>query len=149
MTNRYGNKFEVGKIYKVDGDISWGNCGNGFHMCMRLEDCFRYFNSDTSLVTFVRGFGNLVLHEDDYYGYYDMYACECMEIIRVVPREEVIGLMLLADEFRQRRFVRDFNLTLDERKLFSVKDCDIYGRDYCEGCEGKQLKKCRYNVTQK
>lgn len=147
MTNRYGDKFEVGKTYKACGDISPGNNGNGFHMCVRVEDCFRYVDASSSLIALVKCFGDLVLHEDEYYGYYDMYACEYMEIVRIVPREEIIGMMLLADEFRQRRFVRDFDLTLDERKLFSVKDCDIYGPDYCEGCGGKQLKKCRYNVT--
>ena len=37
LINRYGKKFEVGKIYHQDGDIKFGINGNGFHMCSNLE----------------------------------------------------------------------------------------------------------------
>lgn len=47
LINRYGMQFEVGKIYSVNGNISFGNNGNDFHMCVRLEDTLRYFDSFT------------------------------------------------------------------------------------------------------
>ena len=45
LTNRYNTKFEIGKIYHVNGNIKFGNNGNGFHICKNLEDTLRYFNS--------------------------------------------------------------------------------------------------------
>ena len=45
LTNRYGTKFEVGKTYHANGDIKFGNDGNGFHMCKNIEDTLRYFDA--------------------------------------------------------------------------------------------------------
>ena len=44
MTNRYGVEFKVGSVYEVEGDARFGNDGNGFHFCKRLEDTLRYFD---------------------------------------------------------------------------------------------------------
>ena len=74
MTNRYGMKFEVGKIYMACGPIKFGNNGNGFHMCKNMEDTFRYFDSTNIAVCKVNGFGKKKLYEDEYYGFYDMYT---------------------------------------------------------------------------
>ena len=38
LTNRYGRKFEIGKQYSLDGKISFGNDGNGFHFCKNIEE---------------------------------------------------------------------------------------------------------------
>ena len=78
LINRYGIPFEVGKTYKVDGNISFGNNGNGFHMCVNLEDTLRYFDGFNTEIDIceVIGDGNFVLFEDNYYGYYDMYSFE-------------------------------------------------------------------------
>ena len=139
FTNRYGDKFEVGKIYHADGEIKWGNNGNGFHLCSNVEDCFRYVDPDNSVMTEVVGFGNVKKYDDEYYGYFDMYVCEYMRIIRVVSREEIIKMMLCAYKERRDRFIRDFNLSEDEKKLF--EGVGIYGQDSSERREGKQLKK--------
>lgn len=82
-TNRYGIPFEAGKAYKVDGDISFGNQGNGFHMCTSISDVFRYIDANdinNYKIAVVYGYGDSVLYEDDYEGYYDMYACRCMYV---------------------------------------------------------------------
>jgi hypothetical protein len=44
MTAIYGNgiTYELGKWYKVDGEIK--PCENGFHFCRKLEDTHRYYN---------------------------------------------------------------------------------------------------------
>ena len=139
LANRYGDKFEVGKVYHADGEIKWGNNGNGFHLCTYLEDCFRYVDPNISLITEVIGFGKIKKYDDDYYGYYDMYVCENLRVVRVISREEIISMMLNTYDDRKDRFIRDFNLTLDELKLF--EGVDEYGSNYSERCEGKQFKK--------
>ena len=90
-------------------------------------------------MTEVIGFGNMKKYDDEYYGYYDMYVCECMRIIRVISREEIINMMLNTYTERRNRFIRDFNLTLEERKLF--EGVEVYGQNSSEGCKRKQLKK--------
>ena len=139
FTNRYGKKFEAGKTYHIDGEVQWGNRGNGFHMCKNIEDCYRYVDSNTAIMTEVIGFGNAKKYDDDYYGYYDMYVCENMRVVRVISREEIIDIMLNANEDRQKRFIRDFNLTDEEMKLF--EGVGFYGQNNSERCKRKQLKK--------
>ena len=139
FTNRYGNKFEVGEVYHATGEIKWGNDGNGFHMCSNIEDCFRYVSSDSSIMTEVIGYGDVKKYDDEYYGYYDMYVCEYMRIIRVISREEIINMMLHTYLERRNRFIRDFNLTKEEKKLF--EGVGVYGQDSSERCKRKQLKK--------
>ena len=39
LINRYGTKFEVGKIYIAEGAIKFGNQGNGFHLCKKHPCC--------------------------------------------------------------------------------------------------------------
>ena len=75
-TNRYGVPFVEGVTYKVDGDIAFGNSGNGFHMCTHLSDVFRYFDTvdDEVLVAEVVGSGDKKSYSDEYEGYYDMYV---------------------------------------------------------------------------
>ena len=84
-TNRYGKPFTEGETYRVTGDIKFGNDGNGFHMCKALSDVFRYVKAEEEdvLVAEVTGRGKYVRRDDNYYGYYDMYACE----------EGVVGLV--------------------------------------------------------
>ena len=43
MAAIYGNgmQYELGKWYKVDGEIK--PCENGFHFCKKLEDTHRYY----------------------------------------------------------------------------------------------------------
>lgn len=94
-TNRYGIPFEAGKAYKVDGDISFGNQGNGFHMCTSISDVFRYIDANdinNYKIAVVYGYGDSVLYEDDYEGYYDMYACRCMYVKKFLTRNEVFEI---------------------------------------------------------
>ena len=139
FTNRYGTKYEIGTIYQALGEVKWGNNGNGFHLCTHIEDCYRYVDANDSIMTEVIGFGNMKKYDDEYYGYYDMYVCEYMRIIRVISREEIINMMLNTYAERKNRFIRDFNLTEDELKLF--EGVEVYGQNSSEGCKRKQLKK--------
>ena len=121
MTNRYGKKFEVGKIYTVTGTIKFGNNGNGFHMCKNMEDTFRYFDSTNIAVCEVNGFGKKVKYEDDYYGFYDMYAVEKLEILKLLKRKEILDYMLKLYPERVMRFIQLFKLYDDEIKIFEEK----------------------------
>ena len=97
-TNRYGVPFEEGKSYHVDGPISFGNDGNGFHMCTHLSDVFRYFDPENVDVAEVIGSGEYVVEdiEDWSEPYLDMYAVSDMYIEKFLTREEVVNKMMNA-----------------------------------------------------
>lgn len=128
LTNRYGVQFEVGKIYSVTGEVRFGNQGNGFHMCTNFEDTFRYFDCFNKEVTVceVKGMGNLCGWNDLYNGYYDMYACENLEIIRIIEREELVDMGLNLNEVRVARFIQGYRLTSKEIQLFKEKFLNYY-----------------------
>ena len=89
MNNRYGMTFEEGKEYSVSGEIVFGNLGNGFHFCQRLEDTLRYVNAMNGdvLLAEVIGSGEIKEGYDDYYGYYDMYVASDLKVVRVLDRD--------------------------------------------------------------
>lgn len=118
MLNRYGQPFEVGVEYHTDGIIKFGNNGNGFHACKRLEDTLRYFDAMEGEVDIaqIRGFGNFDLYEDDYYGYYDMYSFENIIIDKVLNRQEIMDYAYHLPEMRAERFVSLFRLTEEEKE---------------------------------
>lgn len=123
LTNRYGMKFEIGKTYHTDGKIKFGNDGNGFHMCLRLEDTLRYFdaiNNDVDICQVV-GFGKKDIGEDSYNDYYDMYAFENMYIAKLLTREEIINYAIKLYDYRIKRFISQFKLTEEEINIFKEK----------------------------
>ncbi len=123
LTNRYGQKFEVGKTYHVDGEISFGNNGNGLHMCTHLEDTLRYFDARNGKIAIceVTGFGTLAEGEDDFYEFYDMYACEYLSVDKLLTREEIIAYGLNLYEQRTTRFISLMKLNPEEKELFKEK----------------------------
>lgn len=123
LKNRYGDSFEIGITYHATGEIKFGNNGNGFHMCLNLEDTLRYFDgmNDEIEICEVYGFGEMKEHSDDYNEYYNLYATEYMFINRILTREEIINEMLKVDIHRAKRFIMGFRLTKDEIELFKSK----------------------------
>ena len=123
LVNRYGMIFEVGKIYHCDKEIKFGNDGHGFHMCKNLEDTLRYFDAVDQEVDIckVKGFGEITEYEDDYNGFYDMYACEYMHIEKKLTREEIIAYGLRLYEPRINRFISLIRLSEEEKALFKEK----------------------------
>jgi len=123
LTNRYNTKFEIGKIYHVNGNIKFGNNGNGFHICKNLEDTLRYFNSfDYNIsICLVYAFGKYDKYNDEYYGFYDMYAYEYLTILKKLNREEIINYALNLNEIRIQRFLSLYKLSNEEIKLFKNK----------------------------
>lgn len=96
MSNCYGFKYNIGNIYYSYGDIKFGINGNGFHMCKNLVDVFRYFNcfDEDVIVCEVIGSGKIDICNDEYNGFYDLYAVECLEIVRKLDRSEIIDMVL-------------------------------------------------------
>lgn len=119
LINHYGMKFEVGKTYHTTGPIKFGNYGNGFHMCKFFYDTFRYFtNEEEPVLCLVEGSGKLDEYDDDYYGYYSMYAVENIKIIRIIERKEIIELSLKLPNFNLIKILQTFKLTKEEILLF-------------------------------
>ena len=121
--NRYGKKMEKGKSYSVLGNITFGNQGNGFHFCKNLSDVFRYYDTanEDFIVAKVIGSGNIVTYNDEYYGYYDMYACEKIQIVDFLERSEIIEKMLHDNDFAIKKFIMTFKMTEEEIALFKYK----------------------------
>ena len=118
LINKYGKKFSVGKIYIIPGTIKFGI--NGFHLCKRIEDTFRYFEcfENEIDVCLVKGSGEIIESYDDYYGYYDMYSVQNLEILKRLSREEIINEGLNMCDLRAERFVSTFRLTEEEVNIF-------------------------------
>ena len=123
LTDNFGNKYEIGKTYHVDGEIKFGDRGNGFHICTNLEDTLRYFDTMNNEVeiAIVTCFGKTHKNNDEYNGYYDMYSCEYMIIDKILKREEIINYGLDLDNEHVKRFVSQFKLTKEEILLFKEK----------------------------
>ena len=115
LTNRYGRKFEIGKQYSLDGKISFGNDGNGFHFCKNIEDTLRYFDGVDGKIEIaeVIGSGEIVTNEDEYNGFYDMYSAQRIKINRKIERQELVTMFLttITIEPRVVRFNQLFRLT--------------------------------------
>lgn len=121
LVTRYGDVLEVSKEYTSDYKPKFGT--RGFHFCTNMEDSFRYFDcfNDEVDVCIVIGSGIIEAHNDEYNGYYDMYSCERIKILKKLTREEVICIALNLDEIRAKRFVSSFGLTKNEIELFKNK----------------------------
>lgn len=123
MKNRYDFEFVEGQIYTIDGPLSFGNTGNGYHFCKRLEDTLRYFpatKKEEVKFAKVTSLDETVEFYDDYYGYYDMYAARKIKIDKILTRKEIISMFLDAYEERVIRFLVGFKLTEEETELFRL-----------------------------
>lgn len=118
LVNHYGFKYEINKLYHTNKDLKFGNEGHGFHMCKNIEDVFRYYDSENSEVCIVMGFGDKILYEDEYNGYYEMYVTEYMIIEKILTREEIISYILNLNPDRVTRFISLFKLTDKEKNIF-------------------------------
>lgn len=121
LINRYGEKMILHHIYSCNDPIIYGK--SGFHMCLNLEDTLKYFDKEKGIeIARVYGFGDYVVHDDDYFGYYDSYAFENIILLDIMSREEIIKHILKRDELSQLRFIRDYVLNDDELKLFNISE---------------------------
>jgi hypothetical protein len=58
-----GFQYEVGKTFEHEGPIEM--CGSGFHFCLKLSDCFNYYNFDSAnKVAVVEAIGDVMTKGD-------------------------------------------------------------------------------------
>ena len=122
LTNRYGMKWEVGKIYHQKGVPKFGNDGNGFHFCKRLEDTLRYFPAmeEEVLIAKITSLGEEASYQDEYNGYYDMFATTSLRIDHIMTREEVLEEALTMPPHRVVRFIQGYRLEKKEIEKFQA-----------------------------
>ena len=119
LIDSFGNKHTIGTKYKLDGEVKWSQ--NGFHFCKRPEDTLRNFDDFNNKleIALIHASGNIVEYDDEYYGYYDMFASSEYKIIRVMSREEIVREVLTSKNiFRQKRLLERMRLTEEQLKLF-------------------------------
>lgn len=123
MRNRYGRLFEEGQTYKVEGALSFGNDGNGFHFCKNLEDTLRYVPATEEEVTIARvaSLGEVYEASDEFYGFYNMYSARIIKIEKFLSREEIIIKYLDNSEHSVLRFLQLFKLSEEEIPLFKIR----------------------------
>ena len=131
--------------YKLDGEVKWSQ--NGFHFCKRPEDTLRNFDdfNNELEIALIQASGNIIGYDDEYYGYYDMFASSEYKIIRVMSREEIVREVLTSKNiFRQKRLLERMRLTEEQLKLFKglieelddvisyyqYHDTEVYQRKY-------------------
>lgn len=145
LIDSFGNKHTIGRKYKLDGEVKWSQ--NGFHFCKRPEDTLRNFDDFNNKleIALIQASGNIVEYDDEYYGYYDMFASSEYKIIRVMSREEIVREVLTSKNiFRQKRLLERMRLTEEQLKLFKglseelddiisyyqYHDTEVYQRKY-------------------
>ena len=130
-----GMQFREGMHAHTSGPIKAGAIdGHGFHLCLNIEDVFRYAK-DNPVLCEVIGFGE-ISHEytDEYNGYYDIYACSDIYIKRVVPRQEIIEIAKDLPDYRLERLIGTYKMTdLEINEIIS----SLHGKE-------KVLKAIRY-----
>ena len=127
---------KAGNKYHCDGQIKYNY--NGYHMATNFEDTIPFsdiYDSEGNknklhkvIIAEVIGNGDIdVVPEgfSNYFGYYGMYACSDIEIIRFIPREELISMALKLSNLRMKRFVSYCYLTEEELKLFEGLYVDV------------------------
>jgi len=78
-------QYEIGKTYKYEGEIKL--CESGFHACMKLIDCFRYYDFDPENKVAEVEMGGEIIHGDD------KSVCSEITIVKELSWGEVLDLV--------------------------------------------------------
>lgn len=120
MENRYGMKFEEGKVYTIPNHIilTKGTQGTGFHYTPNLEDTLRYVDGMVEEIKIARITADkeIISFDDEYNGYFDISATRELTINHILSREEIITHMLNRNSVAMQRFIQGFKLTPKEIK---------------------------------
>ena len=131
LINRYGVKFEQGLTYSIPGTARFGNDGNGFHLCTYLEDTLRYFDALEENIDICRvlGSGDMHVYNDDYYGYYDMYAVSQLKILHLLSKEEILAETNKMWFERLKRFIMGYRISQSELENILANNCSDYQKE--------------------
>lgn len=136
LVNKYGKKFCVGNRYVVDDRYK----KHKIHFCKNLEDTLIYLRDIDIEICGVVGYGEVINYCNSYYGVYDVYACDEIEIIKKVSRDEIINMFLNEVYSLDRivRFVSLYKLTNEEVMMFKevYKNCSYIVDAICYYQEG-------------
>lgn len=126
LVTKPGKKMELEKKYTTNETPIFRS--SGFHMCERLEDTLRFFDSFTEKIEICKciGYPNYTKYDDEYYGYYDMYSCQEIILLEKLTRNQIIEIARNMNDFQIQRFISLFNLTPSEIEEFIEKYSDGY-----------------------
>lgn len=136
LVTHFSDTLELNRVYYSSQDVKFFK--GGFHLCTNLEDTFRYFDTFNNEVDVaeVHGYGKTSKYDDEYNGFYDMYAVEFIKITKVLTRDEIIAYAIKLPEYRLDRFLSLYKLSDDEimlfKKLFYNKPNIIKTIMYCQ-----------------
>lgn len=128
LINAFGQQLELDKKYIYKGEIKFRS--SGYHLCTNLEDTLRYFdgmNKDVDICEVI-GYPEYAKFEDEYYGYYDMYACQGILLKKILTRDEIIEKADNMHSVAFKRFSAGYKLTKEELDYFKNKyknDIDV------------------------
>lgn len=101
-------KYEIGKSYKVDGDIKL--CQNGFHACRKIKDIFNYYDAIwTTAIAEIEAWGEIEEDESE------KLACQRIKIKKILLEEEIYEILR----------------TEDYNKEKSIYNSDLIYKSYC------------------
>ena len=117
-TDKYGDKFELGKSYHVDGPIRarFGSKSDGFRFCTNVAETFRFIDSEDVKVAVVEATGQFDSSLDEYNDY-EIYACSDLSLIKYLTREEIINLTLLEGRRSIEKLVKTYKVNEEERDI--------------------------------
>ena len=120
LVNAFGQQLELDKKYVYDGPVKFKS--GGYHLCTNLEDTLRYFDDDKGIdICEVVGYPKYIKYDDEYYGYYDMYACQGILLKKILTRDEIISKADEMNPIAFKRFSTGYKLTKDELSYFKNK----------------------------
>ncbi len=110
LTNRYDNTYKLNKWYSNDEPA--------FFFATNFEDCFRYYDSNNSLLCEIEIDGDTEYINDEYYGMYDIGKTSAFKIVKILSREEIINMATSLSIHRKKNFIKCFELIDDEIEYF-------------------------------
>ena len=121
LVNAFGDKLELDKKYICNEPVKFKS--KGYHICTNLEDTLRFFDGMNKQVDICEaiGYPEYVKYDDEYFGYYDMYACGGLLLKRILTRDEIIKIADSMHSEAFKRFSRDYKLTTEELDYFKNK----------------------------
>ena len=106
LINQYGFKYEIGKVYNLDGELDYKS--NGFCFCEHPETTLLFAGDKSNFdLTEVEALGNIVSGDDyfenRFYEITGLYATDRMRIKRLVPREELVSMVIESNNFERMK----------------------------------------------
>ena len=117
LTTTHGFTYELGKKYYQEGELKWQK--NGFHFCENPEDTLRYidgFNNDYNIAE-VEGSKEILIREDEYEEFFNLYVSRELTVNRIVPREEIFLDIVNSTVDRTKRLITLSKLTKREIEI--------------------------------